>query len=736
MPRFLHSIAPWKHLPAIILIIGLAHPALSEDIMNKEKRLSSEGKIHSKDTPEFIMKEGNHLKNEKSLYLQMHSHNPVNWYPWGQEALEKARELDRPIFLSIGYSSCHWCHVMEDEVFSRKEVASVLNENFISIKVDREERPDIDSIYMNAVVALTGSGGWPLSVFLTPDQKPFFGGTYFPRDQFLAVLAKIHDIYTEQRSRVENIGDELVRHASYGFNTHKGSKLTTDIFHATSDDAKMSFDPTWGGFAGQMKFPMPVRWSHILHQYRKTGDEQLAHMIRLTLDKMASGGIHDHVGGGFHRYSVDPEWVVPHFEKMLYDNAQLANLYLEASVVLNVPRYAQIAKDTLDFMCDRMHGPGGGMFASLDADSGGSEGLYYLWNKEQLEAVAGKSDGEILARLLGVTSGGNFDGMSVLTRRADPMRIAQSHKLDAYSVSQMFDKYKGALARQRESRPAPTLDRKIITSWNGLAISALATGFMVLGDKRYLDTALEIESFLLHVHRRKDGALWRSSNASVAEHGAVLDDYAFLSKGLLDLYKADGDVKHLETALDLISYTKKHFSNPSGGFYFTHDGVEKNLIRTMEISDGVRPSANSVMLDVMLHAATITSDEKMLSEVNDILGRFSQLMKRSGLEMAGWDDVALKSLGPFYDVVIAEDLSEHGTDLTRSFFHLLAAHAVLVRISASGPTPKQMELIPATKGKSAIDNKATAFVCRHGSCKKPTSSPDEMRELILEGWKH
>ena len=517
----------------------------------------------------------------------------------------------------------------------------------------------------------------------------------------------------------------------------KGGKPGVEILQSAVDTAKASFDATWGGFAGQMKFPMPVRWSFLLHQYRKWGDEQLSHMVRVTLDKMASGGIHDHVGGGFHRYSVDPRWRVPHFEKMLYDNAQLATLYLEASVALNVPRYAQIAKDTLDFMCDRMHRPGGGMFSSLDADSGGTEGLYYLWNREQLKTVAGDTDGEILADLLGVTKEGDINGMSVLTRRADPMGIARNEGLDAYSVSQMFEKYKGVMALERDSRPRPSIDRKVITSWNGMAISALARGFVVLNDQRYLDTALDMESFIVRVHKRTDGGLWRSSNSSVAEHEAVLDDYAFFIKGLLDLYRADGETGHIDTALHLLSYARKHFSNPSGGFFFTPDTQEGHFARPMDISDGVRPSGNSVMLHDMLELATITSDENLRKEVLEQLGLFSSLMDRMGMEMAGWDDVLLQALGPYYDVVIAGDSDDPNTKkLISGYFKLLAVNSVLIRVPSSGPGKKQMELMPGSRGKNAINGKATAFVCSHGTCKKPTSSPIEMRQLLLNGWRH
>lgn len=355
-------------------------------------------------TPETIRKMGNHLKGSQSLYLRQHEHNPLDWHPWGDEALDRSKAEDKPIFLSIGYSSCHWCHVMEHEVFEHDDVALFMNENFISIKVDREERPDLDAVYMDAVQALTGGGGWPLSVFLTPELKPFWGGTYYPKDAFMNLTTQLGALYRSKREKVEAQAAELYRVVS-SVPTGQGGTIDAKILGDAAQSFSSYFDSKWGGFAGQMKFPIPVRWQFLLHHFRKTGDPVYARMLRITLNHIGSGGIHDHVGGGFHRYTVEPTWLVPHFEKMLYDNAQLAALYTEAAAVFEDKRYGEIARSTLDFLLRDAGDNGHGFFASFDADSGGKEGVYFTWSQEEINEVAGPEDGPALGLLMGVIPG-------------------------------------------------------------------------------------------------------------------------------------------------------------------------------------------------------------------------------------------------------------------------------------------------------------------------------------------
>lgn len=686
--------------------------------------------------PAQVRRAGNRLAGERSLYLRQHGHNPVDWFPWGQDALDRARELDRPIFLSVGYSSCHWCHVMEREVFEHDDVAAVLNAHFVPIKVDREDRPDLDAVYMEAVVAMTGSGGWPMSVFLTPAGKPFFGGTYFPKEQFMLLLERVRQAYRDERSKLEQAGERLRDHIAAGIDPGPGGELGGQLFEQAAARAVQTADRHWGGIRGQMKFPMPVRWRFLLHLLRKTDDRELDVLLRTTLDHMASGGLQDQLGGGFHRYSVDPHWVVPHFEKMLYDNAQLVGLYLEAAAVFDRARYAEVARATLDFMLAEMQLPTGGFAASLDADSDGREGAYYVWTPEQLAAVVGDQDGPVLAALLGVDAGGNFDGASVLTRRADLGALAQRFESEPDELAGLLDRHRQALLRARAQRPRPALDEKVVTAWNGLAIAALAHGARVLGEPRYLAAARSAADFLLREHRRQDGGLYRVSNGGQAEHAAVLDDYALLAQGLLALYQAGGGDDAQSAALDLIAYARTRFAHPQAGYYLSEQGSPAPLGRQREIADGVQPSGNAALLGVQLEAAALTGREAWREDVRSQLESFSGLLARAGLEMAAWSDVVLKLDGPFYDVVVAGDASARDTEALLAVIDALQPpHAVLARVPASGADAAALERAPALAGKTAISGSATAYVCRAGACERPTGEPEQLRRQVMEGWK-
>ncbi len=693
------------------------------------------GEAELKRSVDQVREEGNRLAGERSLYLRQHAHNPVDWYPWGPEALERAARLDRPIFLSIGYSSCHWCHVMEREVFEHDDVAELLNANFVAIKVDREERPDIDAVYMQAVMAMTGGGGWPLSVFLTPDLKPFFGGTFFPKVQFKQLLLRILETYRESREQVDALGQRLHDHLSAGLAPQAGGELNPEVFEQQAALARKLADREWGGFSAQMKFPMPVRWIFLTHLVRKTGDEGLAEVVTRALDAMARGGIRDHLAGGFHRYTVDASWTVPHFEKMLYDNALLALLYLEAGAALDRKDYLAVAADTLDYLIADLQQPGGGLAASQDADSDGQEGLTYVWTPRELAAVAGPEDGPALAALLGVTPEGNFEGRSVLTRRADPVEVASRFERDPVEVAELFDRHRAGLMTARAERPQPGLDRKVITSWNGLAVTALARGARVLDEPRFLQAAQRAAAFLLEVHRRPDGGLFRVSNDGHAEHPGVLDDYAFFAQGLLELYQAGGDRDHLAAASELLSHARARFRHPKAGYYLTEEDQPAPMGRQVELSDGVRPSGNAVMQAALWSLAALSGRTELAAQVEADLAAYAGLLEKAGLEMAGWLDVALMTRGPFYDVVVAGRSGDRGTRaLVEAFRDLHPAHAVLVRLPAGGPTPEELELMPGLLGKRALDGKATAYVCKQSACKLPTSDPGVMRAQILEGW--
>lgn len=681
-----------------------------------------------------IRKEGNHLINERSVYLKQHAHNPIDWYPWKEEALSLARRENKPIFLSIGYSSCHWCHVMEHEVFEHDNVALFMNQHFVSIKVDREERPDLDATYMEAVQAMTGRGGWPMSVFLTPDLKPFYGGTYIPREQFLTLAQQLSDAYAKQPASLFDKVSRLVEQLAARPSFSQGN-LDEAIPARAASDALRRIDREWGGFRSRMKFPTPARWRFLLHHYRKTGNDKFSQAIRTTLDQIGSGGINDQLGGGFHRYTTEATWLVPHFEKMLYDNAQLAGLYVEASVVFKDQRYQEIARETLDFMIREMSGDEGEFYASFDADSGGEEGSYYVWTPAEIEEIVGPDEGPALVALLGVTEQGNFEGKNILTRRIDPGELAEKYGRSGTEIAALLAKHRKALLEHRNHRTPPNLDRKIVTSWNGLAIQAMAEAYSALGDERYRRAAISAADYLWKVHHREDGGLYRVSNQGKAENHAVLDDYAFLAVGLLELFQAVHDAKYLSRGLKLVDFVLGRFAIPDGGFYLTEEGQPVPLSRQYEIYDSVRPSGNSAMLLALTQASALTGLPKYKERLEQMLSAHVENYSAAGIDMAGWLDIHEKYTGPYYDVVIAGDPSTAETrELLNSYYKLKPSHAVLSLVPSSGADRTLTSLAPTLKGKRALEGKATAFVCRYGECKEPTSDPKELKSQLLDRW--
>jgi len=676
----------------------------------------------SERTPEMIRAEGNHLVGQGSLYLQQHAHNPIDWYPWGPEALDKAKREDKPVFLSIGYSSCHWCHVMEHEVFEHDDIAAYVNEHFVCIKVDREERPDIDAVYMDAVQAMTGRGGWPMSVFLTPSLQPFWGGTYVPHGPFLELSKSVVMMDTQRRSELEQQAGEVAAQVNR-VPTPQMAPVTLEAVQEVARRIRESYDPEWGGFQQSQKFPTPLRWRFLLHEYRRSGDESLGRAIRHTLDVIDSGGIHDHLGGGFHRYTVDRTWLVPHFEIMLYDNAQLASLYLEAARVFDEPRYLSTGLGVLDFFLRDFEDAEGGLHASYDADSGGVEGSFYVWTPEELTAVAG-DDGPALARLLGVTPEGNFEGQSILTRRIEP--------LDAGDAA-LFGRWRESLYQRRAGRVWPGRDAKVVTGWNGLALSALAEGYGHTGDRKYRDAAERMVARLHRVHRDEKGRLSRASTAGVASGEGILDDYAFLACGLLDLHGVTGDSSHLNWARELVGIAKTSFAADNDGWFLTPDSTVAPLGRRREIFDSVEPCGASALVQAMLRLGSLTGDEQLLSIADRTLSAHAGLFDRGAMEMAWWADAALMRTSPFFDVVIAGNPQAADTRaLLRAYHDLAPSHAVLAVVPSAGPSEAQIEALPATRGKIAIEGRATAYVCILGSCRSPVQSPGELRRLLLE----
>ncbi|HSG27258.1 MAG TPA: thioredoxin domain-containing protein, partial [Candidatus Krumholzibacterium sp.] len=568
----------------------------------------------------------NRLVEENSPYLLQHSGNPVDWYPWTEEAFDKAKEEDKPVFVSIGYSTCHWCHVMERESFENEAIAGILNDRFISVKVDREERPDIDDCYMKAVTAITGSGGWPLTVFLTPGGEPFFGGTYFPpedrygRPGFRRILLDIADSWENDRSGVDGLAGRICGVYS-GCDGEKkvrsldASKLTEDAYRGIVS----VFDGENGGFGIAPKFPQPAYLSLLLRQWYRTGSEEAMSMFRQSLDHMAAGGIRDHLGGGFHRYTVDASWTVPHFEKMLYDQALLAQAYTQAFVATGEPLYEKVARSILDYVIRDMSGKDGGYFSAEDADSGGMEGGFYLWTPREIEDVLGRERGRAFASLYGVTEGGNFEeGRSILDIAGidglgQPERSRMLRRIEEETGEQRI-----ALLERRNSRERPFLDDKMITAWNGLMISAMASAGNVFKERRYIESAIHAAAFV-RSSMHGGGKLRRYSRNGIATGSPFLDDYAFMALGFIDLYRATSEKVHLSRAEELAEIMIRDFADDTcGGFYLSdlvRDDVPGRLpVRMKPHHDGALPSANSVAAEV-LHGLGELLDEELYREL-------------------------------------------------------------------------------------------------------------------------
>jgi uncharacterized protein len=672
-------------------------------------------------SPAQIRREGNHLLGSGSAYLQLHAHNPVDWYPWSAEALALAVKLDRPIFLSIGYVSCHWCHVMEQEVFEQDDVAAYLNQHFISIKVDREERPDLDAVYMDAVQTMTGSGGWPMTALLTPSLRPFFGGTYFPHDRFLQLVQRGAAQFLKDRNAVESQGAQVYARIAAS-EPALGQALVPSELRAIAQRALTEIDPTFGGFRGHSKFPTPIKWRFLLDVYRKWGDAELARAIRQTLDALATGGVRDQVAGGFFRYSTEPTWTVPHFEKMLYDNAQLAALYLQAAAAFDEPRYRAVGLDTLDFMVREMTTAEQGFGSSFDADAAGKEGSSYLWRPSELDAVLGAADGASVATLLGITEAGNFEGSNVPTLR--PATSASA------SRAALWQRCRPKLLTARAGRPQPAFDRKLVSAWNGLAIGALSLGYRASGERRYLDAAEAAASAVWRANHDRSGQLARASNLGKPDNSAILDDYAFLADGLLELSQATAKTSYLEQATTLVAEANARFASPGGAWFLTSGAAQEPLGRRIETYDGVEPSGNAALILALEKLAALMGRDEYSELARRALSRYADVMRQRGVDMAGWLDGALLDAGPFYELIIAGS-SDALSEVER---RLLPAWAVGLQLSGSGPTPEIERLLPPTSGKREFNGSAVAYVCTHGTCQQPTADASVLRRELLAGW--
>jgi uncharacterized protein YyaL (SSP411 family) len=700
--------------------------------------------------------EANRLAGEKSPYLLQHASNPVDWYPWGEEAFAEARDKDKPVFLSIGYSTCHWCHVMEEESFSNPDIAALMNEHFVCIKVDREERPDIDNIYMSAVVAITGRGGWPLTVFLTPDQEPFFGGTYFPPEDrwgmsgLKKVILSVAEAWRNRRDEVNRSGRELTKalsaRSARGGGTASLGESTLSLAYS---HFQATFDEDQAGFGAAPKFPMGHNLSFLLrYAEREKGPDALP-MVEKTLNAMADGGMYDQIGGGFHRYSTDEEWRIPHFEKMLYDQAILARAYLEAYQVTRNERYAQIARETLDYVLRDMTDKEGAFYSAEDADSplperpdNKKEGAFYLWTPDEVRDLLGAEEADIVSYHYGVTPEGNaitdphgeFSGKSVLYVARTPEETASHFGIGVEEAKDVIRVAGEKLLAARGKRPRPHLDDKILTDWNGLMISSLAFASRALGEPSYRKAAERAARFILEHLVDNDGNLLHRHRDGTSGIAATIEDYAFFIHGLIDLYEATFDVGYLEKALRLADLMKDLFwDEDAGGFFFTADDSEKLIMRTKEVYDGAIPSGNSIAALDLIRLGRLTARPELEALASDLMAAFSAdiagMPSSYSFMLAALDF----GVGPSREIVIAEgDRGASVDDLAGAvYFRFIPSKVVLMKPAGEAGS-KLVGLAPFLAEHHAIGGKTSVYVCSNYACSTPVSSVQDLEMRLKE----
>jgi uncharacterized protein YyaL (SSP411 family) len=685
-----------------------------------------------------LYKHTNKLIDETSPYLLQHAHNPVDWHPWSKEAFEQAQKEDKPIFLSIGYSTCHWCHVMEHESFEDEQIAKIMNEHFVCIKVDREQRPDVDEIYMNAVVMMTGSGGWPLSVFLTPDGKPFYSGTYFPprdaygRPGFERVLLSVAEAWKHRRQELLASATKMSELLQNPASPTGDTNLTPETLNKAFVSFRNIFDAVNGGFGTAPKFPQPVNLSLLLSYWHRTTDVQALEMVEKTLDAMADGGIYDHIGGGFHRYSTDARWLVPHFEKMLYDQALLSKVYLQAYQITKRQRYAQIAREIFDYVLRDMTDPAGGFYSAEDADSEGTEGTFYLWDPEQTGSALDQEQARLFNAYYGVTNQGNFEeGKTILNITTSIKQLKQKFQKDQATVENILSGARTRIFQERAKRIRPHRDEKIITSWNGLMISSLAYGGAVLEEEKYIEAAKRSAEFILST-LRKNGRLMRYYRNDRVVEKAFLDDYAFTATAMLDLYEATFDVKWLIEAKSLSGRMIELFADTEkGGFFLTGKDVEKLIARSKPGSDGAIPSGNSVAALALLKLGRLTMDEHFTQQGGTVLEAFSQQLKESPAYSSAMLTALDFRLGPTQEIIIAGNTDSPDVKNMLKLIHgKFLPNAVVLLHETDNVNSALYNTIPFIKNQTTVGGVATAYVCENYVCKKPVNNIVEFEKLI------
>lgn len=682
----------------------------------------------------------NRLKGETSPYLLQHAHNPVDWFPWGPEAIEKARAEDKPIFLSVGYSACHWCHVMERESFENPEIAALMNDHFINVKVDREERPDLDQIYMSAVQAMTGHGGWPMSVFLTPDMKPFYGGTYYPpRDSrgmpgFPRVLLSVAKAWNERRTEIlASAGEMTEQLGTIGTIPSSSGELSTALLDNASRSLARAFDAIHGGFGSAPKFPHAMDVRVLLRQFARTGDAHALHVARHTLEKMARGGIYDHLGGGFARYSTDDRWLVPHFEKMLYDNALLSIAYLEAYTITQDPEYSQVARETFDYILGRMTDPDGGLYSTEDADSEGVEGKYYVWTLQEIRAVLGEERAKTFAAVYDVSAGGNWEGHTILNLPKPIEEAAKRLGKDPEALRSELARDRGELLAVREGRIPPGKDTKILASWNGLMIASLADGGRVLRDERYIVAASRAAGFILDRMRTSDGRLLHCYKDQRARFNGYLEDYASFVDGLTHLFEATGEPRWIKASLELAEVMLAEFHDAEqGGFYFTGKNHESLIVRQKDAYDNATPSGNAMAATALLRLGALAGRDDLTAVGTKTLETIHAVLAQAPMA-AGQSLIALDFLlAPPREIAL---IAPNTAAELREPLEAIAARFLPNKVVAPATTASAQELagiIPLFEGRSASGGTATTYICERYACKAPIQGVEALQEAIAE----
>ncbi|MFQ5950696.1 MAG: thioredoxin domain-containing protein [Candidatus Geothermarchaeales archaeon] len=676
----------------------------------------------------------NRLIKETSPYLLQHAHNPVDWYPWGEEALAKARREDKPIFLSIGYSACHWCHVMEHESFEDPETAQIMNENFVNIKVDREERPDLDSIYMEAVQAMTGSGGWPMTVFLTPKGDPFYGGTYFPpaprygSPSFRSVLLNVAETYRERRGEVREFTKQIRSRLERVTVPEAGRVLVEETLEKAFRSLSQTFDQRYGGFGAAPKFPPSMSLEFLLRVYRRWGHEVALDMVETTLTRMARGGVYDQLGGGFHRYSVDAHWLVPHFEKMLYDNALLSRVYLHAYQVTGNALYRRVVEETLDYVAREMTDPLGGFYSTQDADTEGEEGKFYVWTPREVKEVLGSRDGDLFCRYFDVTEGGNFEGKNILNVPNAPEKVAEEAAVSPRELGDVILRGRRKLFEVRGKRVRPGRDEKVLTAWNGLMLASFAEASWVLDRRDYLAVAQKNAGFVLS-HLRDKGRLLRTWKGRRAKLNGYLVDYSFLADGLLALYQADFDVGWFVEARALADVMLNHFRDESNGLFFdTSDDHEELIARPRSLEDGAIPSGISMAVRSLLLLDSLTGEESYREAAVAAMAAAGSMIGQYPRGFSNWLSALDFHLGPVDEVaIIGGQASEDTARLVKAVRGVYRPNLV---VAWDMPEGSAADHIPLLVGREERDGKATAYVCQAFSCRAPIADAETLaREL-------